>query len=66
MPGQMDVASLNRGRLRHPLFGNRKHWYDQAVKPGFWDDAMKRGEGETRRLVVAALDAAIQRLKHSH
>lgn len=24
------------GRWRHPLFGNRDHWYSQAPHPSFW------------------------------
>lgn len=31
----VDMASLNRGRLRHPLYGNKRHWYDQNV-PKDW------------------------------
>lgn len=32
-----DVPRLNKGRLRHPLFGRRAHWYDQRVRSGFVD-----------------------------
>lgn len=35
-----NLADLKRldgqGRLRHPLYGNRGHWYQQQVEPGFW------------------------------
>jgi len=37
-----DVPTLNRGRLRHPLFGRRKHWYTTAVRPGFVSDPIDR------------------------
>ena len=30
-----DVARVNAGVLRHPLFGRRLHWYTTGVKPGF-------------------------------
>jgi hypothetical protein len=30
-----DVASLDAGVLRHPLFGNRGHWYAQGIRAGF-------------------------------
>lgn len=34
--GHRDVAVIDEGNLRHPLFGRRKErWYDQAVRPGF-------------------------------
>lgn len=59
---QMDLASLNRGRLRHPLYGNREHWYDQHVKPEFWDRAMRKGEDDVRKEVLAALDSVADML----
>lgn len=40
--GTRDLAALNRGRLRHPLFENRGWWYDQHVKPNFFDDPIFR------------------------
>jgi hypothetical protein len=48
-----DAARVNEGRLRHPLYGNRGHWYTQTVRPGFAD--------ETMRQVKVAVDAAIDR-----
>ncbi len=43
--GDGDKADLkaldDRGRIRHPLWGNRGHWYGQSVAAGFfsrvWD-----------------------------
>jgi hypothetical protein len=32
-----DVRAVNGGTLRHPLFGNRGHWYTTRVRPGFVD-----------------------------
>lgn len=35
-----DLKRLNdAGRVRHPLHGNRKHWYPQEVTPGYFDAA---------------------------
>lgn len=31
-----DLPALDAGKLRHPLFGNRKRWYVQRIKPGFF------------------------------
>ena len=31
-----NLAAINSGTLRHPLFGNRDYWYDTPVKPGFF------------------------------
>lgn len=32
--GSRDVRAVNAGRVRHPLFGNRNHWYDTRARPG--------------------------------
>jgi len=33
---QHNLRAINAGALRHPLFGNREHWYDTNVRPGFF------------------------------
>jgi hypothetical protein len=59
---QRDLASINRGRLRHPLFGNRRYWYDQSVTPGFWDKAMEKGVKDVRVELLKALDEVAAKL----
>ena len=53
---QRDLASLNRGRLRHPLYGDRNYWFDQSVKPDWWDDPLRRNVDEVRVEVARVLD----------
>lgn len=36
------ITTLNRGTLRHPLYGDRHHWYAQRVRPGFFDEPANR------------------------
>lgn len=31
-----NLDALDRGTVRHPLFGDRAHWYPQTVLPGWW------------------------------
>jgi hypothetical protein len=50
-----DLPSLNRGLLRHPLFGNRRHWYRQTVHRGLVDDPVDRARD---RIVANAREAA--------
>lgn len=48
-----DIHALDRGRLRHPLFGNRRHWFQQAVPPGFFSETLANEQRElTSKLVV--------------
>jgi hypothetical protein len=32
----MDLPRIDKGRVRHPTFGNREHWETQSVPPGFF------------------------------
>lgn len=63
-PRERDVASLDVGALRHPLFGNRHHWYLQKVRAGFATDEFNRQRGpavEQMRRVVEATKLKIER-----
>jgi hypothetical protein len=31
-----DIRAIDRGRLRHPVWGNRRRWVNQRVRPGFF------------------------------
>lgn len=33
-----DMQALNRGILRHPVYGNRKVWKVTNIRRGMWDD----------------------------
>ena len=50
-----DFKALNRGRVRHPLFGNRDHWYVEGIESGWWDEARKRIEPQVRQSVDEAM-----------
>jgi len=45
------------GTFRHPLFGDRDHWYPQAARP-FLTPALANKSDELNRTVLANLDAA--------
>lgn len=51
-----DVAAVNRGRLRHPLFRNRLHWYTTTVLPGFVDRPIDRAGERIADVVRDARD----------
>ena len=53
----IDVASLDRGRLRHPLFRNRRYWYQQAVPPGWFTKPIEDNADTFRDELLAAVDA---------
>lgn len=55
-----DFYSLNRGRLRHPLYGNREHWYDQTIPAGWFERPLTAMAPEVRAACQIAMhDTAI-------
>jgi hypothetical protein len=57
-----DIKSMNAGRLRHPLWGNRSHWFTQAIKPGWFDRPIEANAPQARKAVLAALDRISKQL----
>jgi len=57
--GGVDIGALDRGRLRHPLFGDRRRWFAQKVRPGWFTRPLTaaaprvRAEIETSMRVIA-------------
>lgn len=51
-----DLRAIDRGRLAHPVFGNKGVWVTQSVPPGFWTKTMKRERVRNRRAIVFALE----------
>lgn len=58
-----DLGSLNRGRLRHPLFGNRKRWYDQRIRPGFWSGTLTADAPKVRQELVEAIQKVARKIE---
>lgn len=53
---------LNAGRLRHPLFGNTSHWFQQRVKSEWFDDPIRDSAPEMRRKIEAAVNAVTSKI----
>lgn len=58
-----DLAAMDRGRLRHPLFGNRKLWFTQQIRAGWFSEAMQRESPGVRREVVNVIDDMARELE---
>lgn len=52
-----DIAALNAGTARHPVFGNRKVWKANSVTPGFFDKPVEATSEKLRGDVLAAIEA---------
>lgn len=54
--GSMDVKSMNLGRVRHPVFGNRSVWYTQQIRPNWFTAPVENGLPSIRGSVKLACD----------
>jgi hypothetical protein len=55
--GMKELRDIDQGRLRKPLFGNRDHWYGQAVDPGFFSATLEKKGPEVRRQIEQVMRA---------
>jgi hypothetical protein len=51
-----DIRSLNAGRLRHPLYGDKDHWFSQTVEPGWFDKPLIERAPVIRTRIKRVLD----------
>lgn len=51
-----DIVALERGTLRHPLWGDRDHWYVTKVRAGFHE----RGTESAADEAIAQLDKVVR------
>ncbi|WP_029289136.1 hypothetical protein [Cellulomonas sp. HZM] len=55
-----DIAALNRGKVRHPLFGQRTTWLEQDITEGFFTDVLTAEAPDIQRRILAAIRKAAQ------
>lgn len=50
------IKSMDKGRLRHPVFGNRDVWVAQSVPPGWFTRPVEAGADEARKGALRAIN----------
>jgi hypothetical protein len=60
------LRQLDRGVLKHPLFGNRRKWYTQAVTPGWFTGPAGDAKSRARVEIVAAMDRVTAEAMRRH
>jgi hypothetical protein len=58
-----DLAAMDRGRLRHPVFGNRRIWETQQVKPKLFTTPFKESAPQVRVQIMKAMDDIAKRIE---
>jgi hypothetical protein len=59
LPGDLPMSVVNRlneGRLRHPVFGNKRRWAQQNANPGWWDKTVRDHTERMTREVERVVD----------
>ena len=51
-----DVRRMDRGRLRHPLFGNKDHWFTQNIPPGWFTTPVLRSAPHLRKVLLKHIE----------
>ena len=65
MGDQAGMARVtNKGRWRHPVYGDTKVWVTQTSRRGWFDDANRRAAPQVRRAVKQVIDDIEKRLSH--
>lgn len=57
------VNRLNEGRLRHPVFGNRRRWTQQNTTPLWWDKTVRAHTPRMTREMERVVDDVRRRLE---
>lgn len=47
-PRPRRITAIDAGTLRHPLWGNRRHWYAQRVRAGFFTEPAENSRDAVR------------------
>lgn len=56
-PDMRNMAqTINEGRWRHPVFGNRRRWTQQNATPLWWDNTVRRHTPRMQAEVARVLD----------
>lgn len=58
-----DIESINKGIARHPLWGNKGHWFNTPVKPGFFDRPIEGRAPEFARGIHVVMDDLLRDIK---
>lgn len=59
-PKGRDISAIEAGRLKHPLFGNKSHWYTSRIKRRFAAETLSKTRPEIVREIDSEL-AAVRR-----
>ena len=57
-----NLRALNRGYVRHPVWGHRDRWVNQPIHPGWFDNPNEKDTPKVQRAILAAIDLTNSRI----
>lgn len=60
-----DIESTDRGRLRHPVFGNRRAWVNQTIPAGWFTRPLQDGAPTVRKHLLTAMEQIVRNITRS-
>ena len=60
---QDDIDEIDGGTVRHPLFGNKLHWYVESVTPGWWSRPIQAASVRVRPELDRAVATVTRRIE---
>jgi hypothetical protein len=60
--GMKELKDIDAGRVRHPVYGDRSRWAQQAVTPGFFTKPLERRAPSIRAGVLRAVSDVARKI----
>lgn len=57
------IKTIDQGKVRHPVYGNRKVWVDEDVKPDFWTEPVEKSKPEITAAVNTAVHSVLEEIR---
>ena len=57
-----NVPAIDQGSLRHPLWGNRRHWFNTSIRPGLLSRPVERNRRRVQIAIIRTLDALAEEI----
>lgn len=60
--GRMDIYSMDRGLVRHPVYGNRHAWVGQRIRSGWFTRSTKKAAKAAQREALQVIEDVAREL----
>lgn len=61
-----DLRGMDRGRLRHPVWGSRERWADQSIEPGVFSRPIEEDAPAIRDELMAGMESVARKFLDKH